>query len=248
MTFLTNFLKFIKNFFFTPKCVFCDFTLEINCFEPVCSKCLAKTNPCRAQLRCEKCGKSIASHGKRALCYFCLSKTPKFFNKIHSVFEYSGIVQDSILRYKSVNIESYSRTYAKLLYSEFLREYKDIPFDFICGAPSHTNKKLTQGFDNVEIICKRLSKLTKIPFLKGGIKKIRKTAKQTSLGYKERLANLRNSMVAKDPWAVKGKTILLIDDVCTTRATVIECSRALKFAGAKAVYALTLATTANVRN
>ena len=241
-------LKLIKNFFFTPKCIFCDFTLEINCFEPICKKCLPQTKPCRNQLLCEKCGKPIASHGERNLCYFCLSKTPKFFNKIHSVFEYSGFVQDSIVRYKSVNMENYSRTYANLLYEEFLREYKDIPFDFICGAPSHTNKNLTQGFDNVEIICKRLSKLTKIPFLKGGIKKIRKTPKQTSLGYKERLTNLQNSMVAKNPATIKGKTILLIDDVCTTRATVIECSRALKSAGAKAVYALTLATTPNAHN
>ena len=104
------------------------------------------------------------------------------------------------------------------------------------------NKKLTQGFDNVELICKYLSGKTGIPLQKNVLKKIRRTDKQTDLNYQERAENIKNSISAESTEALKDKTILLVDDVCTTRATLIECSRALKKAGVRKVFCLTFAT------
>lgn len=242
---MTKILKIIKNFFYTPQCIFCDKVMEINSLESFCRDCVSKVKFCRAGLRCEKCGKSIESHGKRELCYFCLQGGSRYFDKISSVFEYDGLVRESILRYKSHNLQNYAKPYARFLLGEFSKEYGDISFDFICAAPSHTNKGIIQGFDNVEIICKQFSKLTEIPFVRNVIKKKRKTARQSGLVFEERLKNLHYTMEVKNPDGVKDKIVLLIDDICTTRATIIECSRALKSAGAKQVYALTLATTQN---
>ena len=125
---------------------------------------------------------------------------------------------------------------------------KNVKFDLICAVPSSSDKKVTQGFDNVELICKYLSTKTGIPMQKNILNKIRRTEKQTGLNYHERAENIKNSISAQKPDKVCDKTVLLVDDVCTTRATLTECSRALKKAGARNVFGLTFATAVKKHN
>lgn len=243
-----NIVTIIKNFFFPPGCVFCNKTMEINTRMEVCDGCLKKLPFCAVDTCCQKCGKPIVSYGKKALCYFCLNTKPLYFDRIVSEFKYKDKVQTSVQRFKGAALQNYVPVYAEFLKDAYLREYRGIGIDFVCSVPSHKNKYRSQGFDNVEQIAKAFSKATKIPFCEKALLKIRKTSKQTELGYRERLKNQRNSMVARVPERVMGKNILVIDDVCTTRATIIECSRALKAAGAKRVYGLTFATTVKENN
>ncbi len=238
-----NPFRIIIKFFFPEQCVFCDKILEPDSKENVCIECAVKIAESDIRLCCTKCGKPVVSYGKRRLCHFCYDHPTKYFDRIASSFEYDQLVKDSVLRFKKQGIPSYAKTYANFLCETVCEHYGDISFDFICCAPSHTDKKREQGFDNVELIAKHLSPLTHIPLMKNAIRKIRQTPRQTGLNFHEREENLKNSMVA-DSQAVSGKTFLLVDDVCTTRATIIECSRALKQAGAKHVYAVTFATTA----
>jgi len=240
-----RFFQIIKNFIFPPQCVFCDRVLEINSNLLTCSDCRHLLLDLSQTLCCEKCGKPITSYGEKQLCYFCLTTHPKYFDRIISSFEYSGIVRDAIVRYKALGIENYAKTFSHFLEKTFFENYQHTHFDLICSAPPHSLKTDFLRVDSTSLICKSLSKKTGIPFKKNTLIKVRKTAKQTTLGYSERLKNLQNSMQAKTPSILKGKIVLLADDVCTTRATIIECSRALKAAGAKKVYALTLATAPN---
>ena len=237
-----NIFKYIKNFFFPPQCIFCDRVLEINTESCICKSCSREAKRCYDKLCCEKCGKPIVSHGRRPLCYHCIDNKAQYFDRIVSVFEYEGIVQQSVQRFKGGKIQSYAKTYAECMAERMEQEYKDIKFDLICAAPSSSNKKLTQGFDNVELICKYLSSKTGIPLQKNVLRKIRRTDKQTRLNYQQRTQNLRNSVSVEKTDTVYDKTVLLVDDVCTTRATLTECARALKKAGAKKVFCLTFAT------
>lgn len=237
-----NIFKIIKNFFFPPQCIFCDRVLEINAESCICNDCQNAVARCSDSICCEKCGKPIVSHGKRVLCFHCIENKTQYFNRIVSVFEYDGLVKQSVQRFKGGKIQSYAVTYAECLADRLQQEYKDLKFDLICAVPSSSNKKLTQGFDNVELICKYLSTKTGIPMQKDVLKKIRRTEKQTGLNYYERAENIKNSISAQKPDEVFDKTVLLVDDVCTTRATLTECSRALKKAGARKVFCLTFAT------
>ncbi len=234
--------KIIKNFFFPPQCIFCDKVLEINSESCICDACKTAVMRCADKICCEKCGKPIVSHGKRVRCYHCIENETQYFNRIVSVFKYDGLVKESVQRFKGGKIQSYAVTYAECMAERLEQEYKDIRFDLICAAPSSSNKMLTQGFDNVELICKYLSSKTGIPLRKNVLRKIRRTGKQTSLNYQERAENIKNSISADNTETVYGKTVLLVDDVCTTRATLTECSRALKKAGATRVFCLTFAT------
>lgn len=240
---MINILTFIKHIVFPPRCVFCDRIMEPNCASEVCGECSDEIKFCSHRVCCQKCGKPLVSFGKKPICYYCLDKKTKYFDRIVSVFEYDGIVRESILRYKTSGIRKYAKTYAECMAARFFEEYSDTGFDFICAVPSHTDKKTLYGFDQVELLCRNLSKITDIEYRSEVLKKTRRTKRQSSLNYTERQKNIENSMVAVNAESVNGKTVLLIDDICTTRATLIECSRALKKAGAKTVCALTLATT-----
>ncbi len=237
-----NIFKIIKNFFFPPQCIFCDRFLEINAESCICDACKTVVKRCADKICCEKCGKPIVSHGKKVRCFHCIENKTQYFDRIVSVFEYNGVVQQSVQRYKGRKIQSYAVTYAECMAERLEQEYRDIKFDLICAVPSSSDKKVTQGFDNVELICKYLSAKTGIPLQKEALRKIRRTDKQTRLNYQERAENIKNSVAVKKSAAIYDKTVLLVDDVCTTRATLTECSRALKKAGAKQVFCLTLAT------
>lgn len=234
--------KIIKNFFFPPQCIFCDKVLEINAESCICDACKTAVKWCAEKICCEKCGKPIVSHGKKTRCYHCIENETQYFNRIVSVFEYDGLAKESVQRFKGGKIQSYAVTYAECMAERLEQEYKDIKFDLICAVPSSSDKKHEQGFDNVELICKYLSAKTGIPLKKNVLKKIRRTEKQTGLNYQQRAENIKNSIAAEKPDVVCDKTVLLIDDVCTTRATLTECCRALKKAGAKKVFCLTFAT------
>ena len=238
-----NLFKFLINYFFPVQCIFCDKTMEINAVKAVCPECEAEIVQSKKKLCCVKCGKPVVSYGKRKICYFCYDNKTKYFDRIVSAFEYGGNIKESVLRYKGKGYQSYAPLYAEYMAETVRKHYGDLKFDIMCGAPSHKDKKREKGFDNVELIGEFMQKKLKIPFVCDGIKKIRMTPRQTGLKYRERQENLKNSMTA-DEAVVGGKNVLLIDDVCTTRATIIECSRALKAAGAKRVYAVTFATTA----
>lgn len=233
----------LKHFFFPPECVFCERILEVNTPILVCDECNENLSFLPSRLCCEKCGKPIVSHGKRQLCYFCTEGKSHYFDRIVSAFEYTDDVRDSIVRYKVWSIEGYSKTYADFLCELFQKSYSGENFDFICCAPPHTKKAKSKGTDRLDLLCRTLSSKTNIPFEKEMLVKVRETQKQTRLSYAERLTNLKDAISVSRPENVVGKTVLLIDDVCTTRATMMECARALKAAGAKRVCAMTIATT-----
>lgn len=232
----------ILNFIYPPKCIFCRRLLPLSTQHFVCGDCLGEYKGIKDKLCCKRCGKPITSGGEKQLCYHCLCETHFYYKRIISAFSYEGRVKNSLLKFKSYPTGKYSEIYALYMHEVFKKEYSDISFDFIAAVPADKKKSFERVFDPVTLLCIDFSKLSGIPFEKNMLWKIRKTQKQSSLSYNERQKNLIRSIKADEARA-KGKTVLLIDDVCTTRATVLECSRALKRAGAKAVYALTLCTT-----
>ena len=242
-TFFAKSTALFKHFFFPPECVLCERIMAINTPILVCDECKENLSFLLNRLCCEKCGKPIVSHGKRQLCYFCAEGKSHYFDRIVSVFEYTDDVRDSIVRYKVLSTEGYSKTYSDFLRELFQKSYAGERFDFICSAPPHTKKAKSKGTDRLDLLCRALSSKINIPSEKEMLVKVRETQKQTRLSYVERLTNLKDAISVSRPENVVGKTVLLIDDVCTTRATIMECARALKAAGAKRVCAMTIATT-----
>lgn len=236
-------LNIILNTLYPPKCLLCRRLLGILTEKPICDECRKKLKFITDGAVCEKCGKPLVSYGEKKRCYHCLNETHFYFHRILSCFEYDGDIKNSILRYKDNPIPVYADFYGECLYKIYENELSDKGIDFVIGVPADKTRLKKRGEDPIELLCETFSKLSGVRYYKNCLKKVRKTKKQAKLSYAERQTNLKDSLRANNPSEIKDRIVLLIDDVCTTRATIKECSRELKFSGAKRVYVLTVATT-----
>ncbi len=108
--------------------------------------------------------------------------------------------------------------------------------DMIIPVPLHRKDRRRRGYNQSELIGRQLSRRLGIPLRSDIIRKIRRTAEQKSLTLAERKVNLRDAFSIVKPEDVSGKTIILIDDVCTTGSTLAEAASMLKKNGADKVF------------
>jgi ComF family protein len=113
--------------------------------------------------------------------------------------------------------------------------------DAVIPVPLHRKKLKMRGFNQAEVLAARIARARKIELLDGRLVKIRNTPPQTTLEGKERDHNVRDAYRVRRAKKLKGKTVLLVDDVYTTGSTIRECGRTLRRAGVKEVRAVTLA-------
>ena len=114
--------------------------------------------------------------------------------------------------------------------------------DVIVPVPLHHRRLLWRGFNQSLEISRSLSKRLDRPVLKNGLTRIRNTPPQTRLGLRERRVNIKDAFLA-DTGQIRGRRVLLVDDVYTTGSTLRECARTLRRAGAFGVDVLVLART-----
>jgi len=95
-------------------------------------------------------------------------------------------------------------------------------------VPLHKSKLRKRGYSQTELLAEELGRNLKIEVKAGMLSKSKRTAPQMELGKKERLVNLSNAFRCKEPSSVTGKTILLVDDICTTGSTLEECAREIR--------------------
>ena len=122
-----------------------------------------------------------------------------------------------------------------------VRRLRETDFDIVTAVPFTKKDKLDREYNHAALMAKRVSKRLSVPFNQKVLKKIRQTKRQHNLSGLERRTNLRGAFAADEN--VKGKHILLIDDVVTTGATLCECADTLYRAGAKKVTCATFAAT-----
>lgn len=115
--------------------------------------------------------------------------------------------------------------------------------DLILPVPIHHLKKAERGFNQSDFLAKGLSKSLRIPYSTGFVKRTRHTDSQTRLNMKERSKNVADAFKVRNTKKVANKNILVVDDVCTTGATILECAKTLKNVGASKVFACTVGTT-----
>lgn len=108
-------------------------------------------------------------------------------------------------------------------------------------VPLHKTRERERGFNQSWLIAKLLGEKLGVEVGRDALRKIKKTMPQMVLLREERLRNLTDTFTVRNPLAVRGKTIALIDDVKTTGATLEEASRVLKQAGANQIWAITVA-------
>lgn len=153
----------------------------------------------------------------------------------HAAYRYDGPAANIVQSYKYGGNRWLSAYMAQAMLHAAATAH--IKFDGICHVPLHSKKKRKRGFDQAQLLAKRIADLTGKPGLTA-IKRVRDTPSQTKLNAVERKTNMLGAFEAAQ--AVQGR-VLLIDDVLTTGATVAECADVLMAAGAQSVAVLTFA-------
>ena len=185
---------------------------------------------------CEKCGEPLENMA--SFCENC-KNGKHFYTKSRSAFVYEGCVSSGILNFKFHNGQYYSKPFANYLADL----YKDQKYncDLIIPVPIHVTRLKERGYNQSELLAKDLGEIINLPVDTKSLTKVKKTKNQAELDFKQRHSNLEKAFKVTNKKQIKDKIILLIDDVYTTGSTIDECAKELTKAGAKSVYALTIA-------
>ncbi len=206
----------------------------------ICTKCL-KSLALPEQPLCAKCGKSLFYNHDLYICEECI-KTEKYFDIARSPFRYKNKIKDLIHDYKFNEKTYLYKLFSYLLYS-YMMDNEFLDFDLMTYVPLHKKKLRNRGYNQVELISKKLSELVDIPSI-DLLKRTVDTKKQSDLSLEDRKKNLKNAFELKKEnfiFLIEDKSILLLDDIYTTGTTANECSKVLLENGAYSVSILTLA-------
>lgn len=206
----------------------------------LCKQCWSKVSWISEPV-CKICGMPLEE--EYSPCPSCSGLT-NFFDKAVSVFLYDNFSKTMIIRLKDQDDTYLAPTFSAWIYraiAEFINEV-----DIIAPVPTSFWKRLWRRYNPPELISEEIHKLADIRHESRLLKKVHETFAQKTLSRSKRAKNLRNSLVVNEKFIseIKGKTILLIDDVMTTGATANECARILKDHQVAKVYVATIARVA----
>jgi ComF family protein len=225
---------------FPSSCQVCESLLERPGERVVCFRCLEKLKGTDSPF-CLCCGRFFDGVGEPHLCAACLERRPPFIRH-RSAARYEGVAKDIILLYKYRGFSVLSGVLAGFVMDSLTGD-EDIwsGLEAVIPVPLHRAKEKSRGFNQARLLAAGLAERRNLPLLAGRLVKVKRTEAQTSLDARAREMNLRGAFRVKKGAGIKGKTVLLVDDVYTTGATIRECSAALMKAGAGEVRAVTVA-------
>lgn len=215
-------------------------------FFSLCHSCWEKIEFLRPPV-CPSCGKPFPSEFSLSqspdhICSEC-RKTENYFDKAISAGIYEETLAEAIHLFKYGGRKGLARPLGRVM-ADYINSNNLIfnaePVEAL-PVPLHPRRLREREFNQSLLLAKEIGKILRIPLIPDNLLRIRWTRPQIELKGEERLKNVKGAFGLKEPKEIKGKSILLIDDVYTTGATVRECSKVLKKAGAEKVYVFTLA-------
>lgn len=227
---MNSFLKVLKiviSAFFPNTCISCGDIIDEG--EELCNYCHEMLEKCDSLKRCIKCGQ------KKGNCD-CKYRVYRFDGCI-SPFYSNDISRKAMYKFKFGKKLRNADFFAKQMAICIKTEYSNIKFDGICFVPLATVNELKRGFNQSKILAEKISKITGIKLLDGALKCKKSSVSQHSLSLDERFNHVKGRYSCH--LNLKGKTILLVDDIKTSGATLDECSRQLLSCGANKVYCIT---------
>lgn len=215
---------------FPPTCFNC--VMEGYRICPQCQDSFERTNA----TICSICGRSVRSKG---VCYQCRIKRPEF-DLLRSLYNYKGAVKEAIHRLKYQNDMGLAEKLADHLIDYYRTQGWQV--DMIIPMPLFENRQIERGYNQSALMAIPMCLKLGIKYRSNAITRIKNTKPQVELSETERWKNVAEAFVANTK-VVNKKTILIIDDVTTTGATLNAALLAARKAGAKSIYCLTFART-----
>ena len=220
---------------------------------PVCFLCGEPTHRKRRAL-CWECFRKPILGAEEKLCVVCSARMtgagdtcgeceherPAFL-QARAAALFAGDVRKLVHLYKYRRSLWLCNDFSDWLHGCFITHYNNVAFDCIVPVPVTIRKLLQRHYNQSEFLARELGRRISLPCLPRALARRGVTNTQTTLTRKERAANVACVFRVRQPRKIKGKNILLLDDVFTTGATANACAHALRRAGAKSVHVITVA-------
>ena len=164
-------------------------------------------------------------------------------DKVYYILGFNRFIKEMIYDFK-FNGKSYLyKPLAHIMVDSIITFNLNQGIDYIYFIPSHKRKEAIRGYNQSELLASYISKELNIELSTNNLIKYRHTKEQNKLNKSGRIDNLKDAFKLKRPEEVKGKSILLIDDIVTTGSTFMECAKVLKENGAREITALALTSS-----
>jgi competence protein ComFC len=221
-------------------CFACDKSLHEEQNTYVCESCLEIIEATETR-RCIKCGlklgPGITSSSKG--CPECKNNKLRF-EKSFFVSDNTEPVRTLIHQFKYKK-HMYLATPLGSLLINLLHQKAISEIDVIVPVPLHWKKKQERGFNQSEMMARRIGKKLSIPISINNLFRVKNTLSQTQLSRIQRQKNIKDAFKVKNPEKFYQKNILLVDDVLTTGMTASECAKSLENAGTNKLFLIALA-------
>lgn len=224
--------RLLLSLIFPPRCPFCGKAIPHGLQE--CEECTDKLPIVTGEI-CPRCGR------ERVLCH-CTGREFTF-ERCVAPFYYEGVVRRSIIACKFHARQSSAAVYGRYAAAVVLREYAQERFDFVTFVPLTRAEYRKRGFNQSELVARSLAHALGLP-CRAVLQKPVDIAPQRTLPALERWSNVSGAFCANTRMRsgqLRGKNVLLADDIATTGATLSDCARALKEVGTRRVYCVVLA-------
>lgn len=228
----------VLDFIYPQRCPVCQTALSSG-RELMCQNCMFKFREKKRLLGpyCPSCKRQLPSLSDGCEC----EESDPALEALFSLGVYDEEMKALIENFKYKRKRRLGSFLSELLSESLLDSAKLPRADFIVAVPLHKRKLRERGFNQSKIIASQLSEKLGIPALSDSVIRKRNTRTQTGLSREERRKNVKDAFKLTGKVDLKGRRLLLVDDVLTTGATMSECARTLKSAGAERIWGVTLA-------
>ena len=227
---------------FPLTCYHCAEDLPDSSDGPLCGLCDAMSGT-RDGLRCRRCDVPLKYGG--AHCWACKNRDkPPALRGLRSAADFGPEIRSVIHAFKYQSRQHLAAPLANRLIAAFERYPEASGANALVPVPLNSRRQRQRGFNQAEELARRLSAHSRIP-IRNILVRSKRTLRQAGLKKEDRLKNVRHAFEAERGAGMGGTTVLLIDDVATTGATLEACAAALKRIGVRKVYALVVARQAH---
>ena len=232
----------LLNFFYPKVCVSCKKDVAYDSSRNLCDACFSSIRLVEG-LICQVCGVPLPDGGRT--CYLC-KKNARAFDLVRAATIFEGAMRDMIHALKYEQQDGLALELSFWLAHQWAQTPELQSVDYLVPVPLHAQRQRERGYNQSELLARHfLSRIAKTkmtaPILKSDLLlRIKNRPAQMALSRAERQSNIEGAFAACHLAALQGKTVLVLDDVCTTAFTLNACAQALHAAGAKKVIGFVL--------
>ena len=239
---LSEWLHATLDFVFPAECQHCRGFLGDQRIVVFCRTCWNHITPI-TEPTCPVCGDADLriNSSYHQFCKHCTARAPSMDRTITAVY-YDDVARTALHHFKFNHKTALGRPLTQLLLTNLPDDIEFSQYHAVIPVPLHSSRQRQRGYNQSAILARYVAKRVNVPIMSNNLRRIRPTDEQALIaGRDARRQNVEQAFHITSPASVQGKSVIVIDDIMTTGATVNECARVLKKAGATSVLVLAVA-------